>query len=58
MVWNIRHASDKHPRIFEPCMVVSPYDGSHVRVGGHDFFEVTFVAEYNDLIEPARAKTI
>lgn len=39
-------------------MVVSPYDGSHVRVGGHDFFEVTFVAEYNDLIEPARAKTI
>ena len=56
--WSIQQSGNKHTRIFKSCVVVSPHDGSHVRVGGYDFLEVMLVAEYNDLIEPTRAESI
>jgi len=39
-------------------VVVSPYDRHHVRVGGHDLFEVAFVVENNDLIEPVWPESV
>lgn len=56
--WIIQQSGNKHPWEHTFCKLIRPHDGSHVRVGGHDFLEVMLVAEYNDLIEPTRAKPI
>ena len=49
-------SSDKNPRVIFSCVVVSPNDGSHVRVGSHNLFEILFIAEYEDLIVTIRVE--
>ena len=56
--WIIQQSGNKHPWEYTFCKLIRPHDGSHVRVGGYDFLEVMLVSEYNDLIEPTRAKPI
>lgn len=49
---------NKYAGIFAFCIVVSPHDGGHVRVGGYNSLEIALIVNYDDLVIPVRPESI